>query len=113
MSAPVPALNRWRNPTFLLVFCSGALVWLAVVAWLTWRYFNPVADWIGQQHEVVQELLGPLGFLAWAVVVSFGLGGFGLLAERAAGIPSAAPTGQTHGRLSGWTPPRVPPTPPS
>jgi hypothetical protein len=106
MSTPTAAPNRWRNPTFLLIFCSGALLWLSVVAWLTWRYFNPVANWVGQQHEAVQELLSALGFLAWAVVLSLGLGGFGVLAERAAGIPSAAPTGQTHGTRSRWTPPK-------
>jgi hypothetical protein len=90
---------------FLLVFVPGAGAWLAVVAWLTWRYFNPVGNWIAQQSRVVRDLFDPLCFVVLSGVVALGLAGIGILAKRAAGIPSAAPTGQTHGHHAKWTPP--------
>ena len=67
MSEPAAAPQRhWRNPVFLLVFVSGAGAWLAVLGWLTWRYFNPVNDWVGGQNFFAQEVLGTFFLLAWA-----------------------------------------------
>ena len=101
MSEPAPespaAPRRWRNPIFLLVFVPGAVAWLTVVGWLTWLYFNPVTDWVGRQNMVLQEILGTVLWVGWAVTLAFGLAGAGALAERAAGLPPV-PATQTHGR---------------
>ncbi len=102
------ARGRWWNPVFLVIFVPGALAWLAVVGWLTWRFFNPIADWLGGQHAAIQEVVGTLLFLAWAVGLVWGLAGASMLAERVARIPpdGAAATGQTAGKHAGWTPPK-------
>ena len=103
MSEPAAATQgHWRNPVFLLVFVSGAGAWLAVLGWLTWRYFNPVNDWVGGQNFFAQEVLGTFFLLAWAVVLAFGLGGVGMFAERVAGIRPSTANGQTHGEHAQW-----------
>ncbi len=91
-----PTKSRWRNPVFVLVFVLGAGVWLTVVGWLTWMYFNPVTDWIGRQHATLQEILGTALGLGWLVVFVWGLAGIATLAERAAGLPPIS-ANQTHG----------------
>lgn len=102
-----PAMpNRWRNPVFLGIFVPGAVVWLAVVAWATWRYFNPVGDWLGRQHPAVQEVLGTIFFLGWAVVLVWGLVAVSTAAERAAGLPPSGTTCHTEARHTGWKPPK-------
>jgi hypothetical protein len=91
---PDPIVGRlrryWRTPRFLLVFVPGALAWLAVTGWLAWVAFHPVTDWIGGQNEFVQELCGPLAVVAWAAVLSVGLGGIAHFAEGAAGLRPGA-----------------------
>ena len=103
MSEPAAALQRhWRNPVFLLVFVPGSGAWLAVVGWLTWRYINPISDWVGGQNFLVQEVVGTILWVVWAVVLGFGAGAVGMVAERVAGIPPATGPGQTHGEHAGW-----------
>ena len=94
--------GHWRNPVFLLVFVPGAGAWLAVFGWLTWRYFNPVSDWVGGQNALVQEVLGIVLLLVWAVILGLGAGAVGMVAERVAGIPPATGPGQTHGEHAKW-----------
>ena len=110
MSDPSPGTRAtgppWGNPVFLLILALLACAWLAVVAWVTWRYFNPVTDWVGRQNEFLQELLGFVILLAWSLFLGLGIGGAAFLAERAVGRrPEAAP-GQTHGRHAGWHRPK-------
>lgn len=100
--------NRWRNPIFLGIFVPGAVAWLTVVGWVVWVYFNPVMDWVGRQHEMLQEIFGLIIWGGAAVIVVVGLAAVALLAERVAGLPPANATGpgQTAGKHSGWTPPK-------
>src|SRR4051812_45812715 len=99
MSEPDAApQRRWLNPVFLLVFVPGAAAWLVVVGWVTWLSFNPIMGWIDAQNFFVQEVGGTVVWVAWALVLAFGLGAVGMLAERVAGIQPAIVPGQTHGK---------------
>src|SRR5947209_623612 len=77
-----PAIARWRNPAFVLVFAPIALTWLAAIGWLTWYWFHPATDWVGRQNEILQEILGMVLLLVWALLIGLGVGGAAFLAER-------------------------------
>jgi hypothetical protein len=110
MSAPTTAPNatpnRWRNPLFLFVFVLASAAWSAVVGWFVWPYYNPVNDWLGRQHELLQELLtyGIL-ILTAGIAISGFVNALGL-ADKVAGIRPVVPPGRTHGRHAKWTPPK-------
>jgi ABC-type Fe3+ transport system permease subunit len=104
-AAPGSRPNRWRNPLFLLVFVVASAASSAVVGWLVWLSFHPVRDWVGRQHELLQEFLTTLLIALVAGVVA---GGFVVVvgvATTAAGIRPVLAQGQTHGKHAGWTPP--------
>ena len=103
MSQPAVATQgHWRNPVFLLVFVPGAGAWLAVVGWLTWRYFTPINDWVGGQNMIVQEVVGTFLLLVWVIVLAFGVGAAGAVAGAVAGIPPTTGPGKTHGEHAKW-----------
>ena len=75
--------------------------WLALVGWVTWNAFGPVADWIGEQNEFLQELLWLVCVLAWALFLGLGAGAAVMLAEHAAG-PEPYRPGNVHGQHARW-----------
>lgn len=81
-----PLQRHWRNRRFLLVFVPGALAWLVVLGWFVWVAFHPVTDWIGDQNEFVQEILGTLVVCVFAVILALGVGAAAHLAEGVAGL---------------------------
>jgi hypothetical protein len=98
-----PSVSRWRNPTFVATFAVGAVVWLAFFGWVAWRYFPVMMDWIERQHALLQEVLGGLLVIAWALFLGVGAGAAVVLADRAAGtrhLPAA--DARTHGQYAAW-----------
>ena len=102
MTETRPNASRWRNPTFMLVFVPSSIAWLAVMTWLTWLLFHPVTDWIGRQHDLLQELCSLLVLLPWALLIGGGIATSAHLAERAAGIGPPAGHASTHGAHARW-----------
>jgi len=94
--------RHWRSPTFVLVFVTLSAIWLVVVGWVTWLTFHPVTDWIGRQHELLQELCALVAILPWALFLGLGIGGAAHFAEGFAGLRASDGPGQTHGSHSKW-----------
>lgn len=100
--------RHWRSPIFVVVFLTLSAIWLVVVGWVTWLLFYPVTDWIGRQHELLQELCALVVILPWASFLAAGIGGAAHLAEDAAGLRSPSGPGQTHGMHATWKRPQSP-----
>jgi hypothetical protein len=98
--------RHWRSPTFVVVFLTLSAAWLVVVGSVTWLFFHPVTDWVGRQHELLQELCSLVVLLPWALFLAAGIGGAAHLAEGAAGLRSPYGPGQTHGSHAKWSRPR-------
>ena len=100
-----PSPSRRGNRVFLAVFAVGAVLWLACFGWVVWHYFPVMMDWVERQHALLQELLGGLLVIAWALVLGLGVGAAALLAERVAGthhFPLGDAPGRTHGEHAAW-----------
>jgi hypothetical protein len=104
MSTPSPATtSRWRNRTFVATFAVAAIAWLAFFGWVAWHYFPLMLNWVERQHAILQELLGGLLVIAWALFLGAGAGAAVVIADRVAGtrhLPD--PGGQTHGQHAAW-----------
>jgi hypothetical protein len=91
-----------KSPIFVLVFLVLSAAWLAVVGWVTWYFYHPVADWIGRQNEIVQELCNFVVWLTWACFMASGIGGAAHMGESAAGLRITDEPGQSHGPHAKW-----------